>query len=181
MRAVSSSLVIFLSTLSLRRATCHISVPCGACWHFYPRSPCGERLLGLGHSFRHNTFLSTLSLRRATGHLLKRYRNMLLFLSTLSLRRATIMTTIICTALKFLSTLSLRRATLGALWVLLTQIFLSTLSLRRATGLRFFFDVSLFLSTLSLRRATLKKFPLMCTIKHFYPRSPCGERLATRQ
>ena len=34
-----------------------------------------------------------------------------------------------------------------------------------------------FLSTLSLRRATWKRFPPMCTIKHFYPRSPCGERL----
>ena len=33
-----------------------------------------------------------------------------------------------------------------------------------------------FLSTLSLRRATLKKSPLMCFTRHFYPRSPCGER-----
>ena len=78
----------FLSTLSLRRATCYIifaqavtnisihallaesdNVACGY-WHklrnFYPRSPCGERpskiimrVLGL-------EFLSTLSLRRAT-------------------------------------------------------------------------------------------------------------------
>ena len=38
-------------------------------------------------------------------------------------------------------------------------------------------DVQLvFLSTLSLRRATWKKFPPMCFIRHFYPRSPCGER-----
>ena len=34
-----------------------------------------------------------------------------------------------------------------------------------------------FLSTLSLRRATWKKSPPMCFTKHFYPRSPCGERL----
>ena len=33
-----------------------------------------------------------------------------------------------------------------------------------------------FLSTLSLRRATSKKSPPMCFIRHFYPRSPCGER-----
>ena len=33
-----------------------------------------------------------------------------------------------------------------------------------------------FLSTLSLRRATWKRSPPMCTIRHFYPRSPCGER-----
>ena len=36
--------------------------------------------------------------------------------------------------------------------------------------------LAIFLSTLSLRRATWKRFPPMCTINHFYPRSPCGER-----
>ena len=36
----------FLSTLSLRRATCqHIGIRIDKT-HFYPRSPCGERLLG---------------------------------------------------------------------------------------------------------------------------------------
>ena len=33
-----------------------------------------------------------------------------------------------------------------------------------------------FLSTLSLRRATLDELCRMMGIKHFYPRSPCGER-----
>ena len=57
---------IFLSTLSLRRAT-----TCGGGWneqprYFYPRSPCGER-----HRYGRPidvqfVFLSTLSLRRAT-------------------------------------------------------------------------------------------------------------------
>ena len=56
----------FLSTLSLRRATLIISVVSNLVKIFYPRSPCGERL-----SFRRNNnarsiFLSTLSLRRAT-------------------------------------------------------------------------------------------------------------------
>ena len=37
----------------------------------------------------------------------------------------------------------------------------------------------LFLSTLSLRRATFDKFKKSKTEKHFYPRSPCGERLQT--
>ena len=55
--------------------------------------------------------------------------------------------------------------------------FLSTLSLRRATGkVLQCVETPVFLSTLSLRRATLKRFPPMCTIRHFYPRSPCGER-----
>ena len=58
--------------------------------------------------------------------------------------------------------------------------FLSTLSLRRATyecwtalnrRLRF-------LSTLSLRRATTLRQLQFALCRNFYPRSPCGERLA---
>ena len=33
-----------------------------------------------------------------------------------------------------------------------------------------------FLSTLSLRRATTWAATVKCTLAHFYPRSPCGER-----
>ena len=36
---------VFLSTLSLRRATCGLRVGLPVAGHFYPRSPCGERLL----------------------------------------------------------------------------------------------------------------------------------------
>ena len=100
----------FLSTLSLRRATCLrccaiscITISIHALLaesdlsdlviasdiiHFYPRSPCGERhILPL---FWHLLFqfLSTLSLRRATMELNRTTRK-ITFLSTLSLRRAT--------------------------------------------------------------------------------------------
>ena len=92
MRAVSNSLVIFLSTLSLRRATkyclhvaytSYISIHAllaesdnsflsysknNTCY-FYPRSPCGERRRpGTCLPFT-VIFLSTLSLRRATKRL----------------------------------------------------------------------------------------------------------------
>ena len=101
---------IFLSTLSLRRATIisqhstpnngnfYPRSPCGErlrepreaieTLHFYPRSPCGERLNKRCKFSWDNRFLSTLSLRRATHHNYNRnpYK---LFLSTLSLRRAT--------------------------------------------------------------------------------------------
>ena len=40
-----------------------------------------------------------------------------------------------------------------------------------------FCGVFLFLSTLSLRRATLKALYMILSLKNFYPRSPCGERL----
>ena len=102
---------LFLSTLSLRRATAtrptrsmlrSISIHALLAEsdpkkqskgvhheHFYPRSPCGERLC---------------------AHLLKSW------------------------ILSFLSTLSLRRATCGWCGVRMPNVFLSTLSLRRATG-----------------------------------------------
>ena len=79
----------FLSTLSLRRATVHydnynlhcVDISIHALLaesdtqpktqglrvaHFYPRSPCGERLHADGVELIVETFLSTLSLRRAT-------------------------------------------------------------------------------------------------------------------
>ena len=59
---------LFLSTLSLRRATA--LRPCkytGYFRYFYPRSPCGERQQYSRCRTRRTKFLSTLSLRRATG------------------------------------------------------------------------------------------------------------------
>ena len=41
--STSSSRPIFLSTLSLRRATCSRRSRCRPSRNFYPRSPCGER------------------------------------------------------------------------------------------------------------------------------------------
>ena len=80
--------VKFLSTLSLRRATpgCHDKIPhFNISIHallaesdknrkalrpqksyFYPRSPCGERLIDMSFCSVRTAFLSTLSLRRAT-------------------------------------------------------------------------------------------------------------------
>ena len=86
-------LLRFLSTLSLRRATkpstfavteiiisihallAESDLNCSrkgfAMRYFYPRSPCGERLLGTPDTWDEPVFLSTLSLRRATcGRLL---------------------------------------------------------------------------------------------------------------
>ena len=104
---------IFLSTLSLRRATRAVShqtarknyfyprSPCGERrssdireplqgFNFYPRSPCGERLLWVLRKVPIlGIFLSTLSLRRATRRKTADMSKRLIFLSTLSLRRAT--------------------------------------------------------------------------------------------
>ena len=169
---------LFLSTLSLRRAT--ILVFCGpqGSGNFYPRSPCGERRQWRRSVKLFRQFLSTLSLRRATPNRRPCPRSKK-FLSTLSLRRATDEIPNQCkidkhfyprspcgerlisqsngsTTIPFLSTLSLRRATLGGMSdKLIGSVFLSTLSLRRATPVCYAGD---------------------CTATHFYPRSPCGER-----
>ena len=57
---------LFLSTLSLRRATRQCRVLIFGDLDFYPRSPCGERHGGRFLPKRGHRFLSTLSLRRAT-------------------------------------------------------------------------------------------------------------------
>ena len=57
---------LFLSTLSLRRAT-GCQRPCERpTTNFYPRSPCGERRFSYFYIIKITGFLSTLSLRRAT-------------------------------------------------------------------------------------------------------------------
>ena len=62
----NSTAQLFLSTLSLRRATGHYCRPRQSNKHFYPRSPCGERPSRRRVSGSNSAFLSTLSLRRAT-------------------------------------------------------------------------------------------------------------------
>ena len=58
---------LFLSTLSLRRATVYTCPIISTIIHFYPRSPCGERPGRMTENgTKKLTFLSTLSLRRAT-------------------------------------------------------------------------------------------------------------------
>ena len=66
MSMYSVSPPIFLSTLSLRRATLAITSVLSAPKYFYPRSPCGERLIASRYATGIDRFLSTLSLRRAT-------------------------------------------------------------------------------------------------------------------
>ena len=78
---------------------------------------------------------------------------------------------------EFLSTLSLRRATVNTLKLACPMLFLSTLSLRRATtsepvsrqNQRHFYPRSPCGERHRRRRDRAQR-------KHFYPRSPCGER-----
>ena len=169
--------MIFLSTLSLRRATIYrgdhvdllyISIhallaesdaqtrrKAALYGYFYPRSPCGERHSLNVASQSCTKFLSTLSLRRATQRL--RLSALLsVFLSTLSLRRATTVADLGKRDIGFLSTLSLRRATsYSPRWLFSSNISIHALLAESDyRHCRTESRTLLFLSTLSLRRAT---------------------------
>ena len=147
--------VVFLSTLSLRRATGKVKV--------------------VEPGF---VFLSTLSLRRATT-VSKPSRPKEQFLSTLSLRRATAEIAKRSAAERnFYPRSPCGERQNGGISHIILSIFLSTLSLRRATSgcSAFCWLPPLFLSTLSLRRATVTSMTASTWQAYFYPRSPCGER-----
>ena len=154
-RCPSGEAESFLSTLSLRRATCYGLRYSTQSRHFYPRSPCGERLRGQRPNWGECLFLSTLSLRRATLFACP-FLGKLLFLSTLSLRRATFLTAE-CQLVRLISIHALLAESDGRPM------------LRRTSTSRF-------LSTLSLRRATFGLCLKISVGRDFYPRSPCGER-----
>ena len=102
---------LFLSTLSLRRATPHIKIMGAPVDNFYPRSPCGERP-GDGLAVVDVLPISIHALLAESDALVPHQQK--------------------CRD-RFLSTLSLRRATPSIGSLLFSSIFLSTLSLRRAT------------------------------------------------
>ena len=124
----------FLSTLSLRRATktmvlksCLNAISIHALLaesdgasrassqsrrHFYPRSPCGERLVHLAQAASPGGISIHALLAESDATAAATWRAGMTFLSTLSLRRATAKAPAdMFATMEFLSTLSLRRAT----------------------------------------------------------------------
>ena len=128
----------------------------GGSRYFYPRSPCGER-----HQIREDTSGATKHFypRSPCGERHRYGRPVdvqFVFLSTLSLRRATGKVKVVEPGLAFLSTLSLRRATRRSV-KLFRQNYISIHALLAESDFIFMLLlalISLFLSTLSLRRAT---------------------------
>ena len=154
---INATQKLFLSTLSLRRATAAAQRPFRCC-------PISIHAL-LAESDNINSSVNTAD--KISIHAL------LAESDVRSIREST-------AGRIFLSTLSLRRATSIERCSLKKFIFLSTLSLRRATASEFFIGSrSQFLSTLSLRRATGPAGGRTNSTPDFYPRSPCGERPRT--
>ena len=194
--------LIFLSTLSLRRATDSFRVVVGTGQHFYPRSPCGERplpnisfitsiLLISIHALLAESDANRAELNIRQIHFYPRspcgerqfsyflHIHRLLFLSTLSLRRATAQI-----APFFRNNRNFyprspcgERRKIKDFVYLYNFISIHAL-LAESDGILVFCGPqgSGFLSTLSLRRATIKVIIREPAQKNFYPRSPCGER-----
>ena len=102
---------IFLSTLSLRRATGAAHGAEQTQRHFYPRSPCGERRSHCHSCGCRTKFLSTLSLRRATLDCRRVINRTLNFYPRSPCGERHLRRRDLLHAVQFLSTLSLRRAT----------------------------------------------------------------------
>ena len=170
---------LFLSTLSLRRATYYladygnnVAISIHALLaesdisqlqcihgrkHFYPRSPCGERLFRQNYECFEWIISIHALLAESDGWSLNINGAMKISIHALLAESDRIKF-----KLDFVN-----------------QEFLSTLSLRRATGL----GVGLYLTTEISIHALLAESDRLCTILYscpgnFYPRSPCGERLA---
>ncbi len=128
--------------------------------HFYPRSPCGERQPATRRHDKDNIFLSTLSLRRATSRILFRLliKNHFYPRSPCGERLSSSSAETAKTS--FLSTLSLRRATVE----------------NACADLNIFISIHALLAESDIHRGQRTEFS-----EHFYPRSPCGERLIFRK
>ena len=169
---------VFLSTLSLRRATDDQTTTNNG-----------------------TTFLSTLSLRRATSDAFAAVSTLLISIHALLAESDGSPCMIWSNIFLFLSTLSLRRATTGTTsakmprWDFYPRSpcgerlqchppqprppFISIHALLAesdANEAATTANEALFLSTLSLRRATKSPANSGPRIRYFYPRSPCGER-----
>ena len=168
--------------------------------NFYPRSPCGERLLTTGPPYSRYNFYP----RSPCGERPKNTRDCVTlrkFLSTLSLRRATKR----CSRSRLVLCHFYPRSPCGERLIPefsgQTGVLISIHALLAesdTSSVRLSLSGSTFLSTLSLRRATTHHFPTLHNIlisihallaesdpiqanilklyKYFYPRSPCGER-----
>ena len=124
--------------------------------HFYPRSPCGERLLGRAAAVSLTSFLSTLSLRRATILGRAAAASLMISIHALLAESDGIGLVFLWWGVHFYPRSPCGERPIIQKITVLTVTFLSTLSLRRATEIQRPFE-----------RPTT----------NFYPRSPCGERL----
>ena len=171
------AIILFLSTLSLRRATGFHKINCQLMVISIHALLAESDVSLMLYDTSSLIFLSTLSLRRATTAKANKGKereisiHALLAESDLYLGRQN------PKHAEFLSTLSLRRATITIITICIALRFLSTLSLRRATGPP---CVTLFNGKISIHALLAESDSQQpdgtTRTTYFYPRSPCGER-----
>ena len=170
---------LFLSTLSLRRATGLGLIAAGLYRDFYPRSPCGERPFGITAPHRQTAISIHALLAESDALTAAHAANHAKFLSTLSLRRATIWTAPCspggCISIHALLAESDPDGTTTdtffgiSIHALLAESD-SQVFQRIAKPFRISIHALLAESDRALRQ-------LQSALRYFYPRSPCGERL----
>ena len=148
-------------------------------YNFYPRSPCGERRMFASLFCGVFLFLSTLSLRRATSALLAIHAE-----SHISIHALLAESDFLILSYEKATKNFYPRSPCGErpddLGDRLGNYCISIHALLAESDpylTNYHFTGILFLSTLSLRRATTTHARIAYTAPHFYPRSPCGERL----
>ena len=170
---------VFLSTLSLRRATLLYAMGYHRHGNFYPRSPCGERPMS-GTDFYRSAIISIHALLAESDPTQYARRNAHMYFYPRSpcgeRPRSAGLWLAECTI--SIHALLAESDLIFAARHMAVGVFLSTLSLRRATTAfqKLMAALLQFLSTLSLRRATLAGPSGPAISFNFYPRSPCGER-----
>ena len=151
--------------------------------NFYPRSPCGERLVVDGHRVHITRFLSTLSLRRATSLVLLERLVIWYFYPRSPCGERPLYLDTVSALASFLSTLSLRRATSSSGPFQGDQLLFYPRSpcgeRRYGTSLdcnRVYFSIHALLAESDSSAVRLGSYSSVL----FYPRSPCGERRKPR-
>ena len=168
---------MFLSTLSLRRATFCRTYPRTYAYDFYPRSPCGERpAVRLFSRFGWVISIHAL-LAESDGCNVAVLHGSPISIHALLAESDVLSVSVTIHAVKFLSTLSLRRATrMMALGQVVAEISIHALLAEsdRGQGHRMGVRRDFYpRSPCGERRGSQ---PITKRLVNFYPRSPCGER-----
>ena len=175
-------ILIFLSTLSLRRATRTAqNAPLTTSISIHALLAESDQVL-YWQSIQKAVFLSTLSLRRATIYLSVVAYSYYISIHALLAESDDSTPEEVETYEISIHALLAESDVDEIPYQCQIDQFLSTLSLRRATTMQIVVVIvyALFLSTLSLRRATATYPSSTPPKKYFYPRSPCGERPPVR-
>ena len=130
--------------------------------YFYPRSPCGERLVNTYHRIFGGGISIHALLAESDFQMLRQVRHT----QNISIHA-------LLAESDYLDNIEITQAKRISIHALLAESDIGTLRTVSVT--------KTFLSTLSLRRATSDIIINNLMIRYFYPRSPCGERLSKKQ